>query len=215
MTDQLFTDDELKPDLPPPGAERREVLAERKDTLEQKAEEIASEQEITSVPKDHKALQPDRELQYQISENYLEVSDPKPGYMYKWVNYVSVNGQKVWEAKANHWEVVTGGDGESSHLLKEDGTRRVGDVILVRRRMDIHLIMERKEEQKRLKRELAAEGELRDIAAKSDGAFTVHDAESNPAMIQKVQKRAAAHRVAAQTLGNKMKSGTIPGVPIR
>ena len=70
-----------EPTLPPPGDERREVLAARTDVLE---EEIDKKSKDTFAV-DPSKLEVDREVRYELDKGELDVSDKDPEYVYKWV----------------------------------------------------------------------------------------------------------------------------------
>ena len=217
MTDQIFTKEELTtnppvPDLPPAGYQREEVLAERTDTLAEKAETTAPD--TVGLSPDNPAFDPEqnREIQADLTKGFLEVENKKPGYVYKWV-YFGLNGQKVWESKSQGWEVVSSNDPESRHLIKEDGSRRVGDVLLMRMRMDFHILYEQREEKKRLTRELSVESELAEIVGKHPDAFTLHSEQTGGNPHMDAMRSRAARQTSFNALGNKLKSGTVPGLP--
>lgn len=200
-------------DLEPPGYKRDEQLAQRKDDLEQQAEEVSNEMEHFAV--DPKALEKDREIQDFIAKDALDVEDPQPGYVYKWVPYVHSHGNAVFAAKAQGWEVVEGNMPESLSLRAVDGSRRVGDVLLMRIRMDYHLKLQMLEDKKRLTRMYGAEAALYEIQRKYPELFPDVDTELQPSpQLRSTTTRRAARRVAAQAVGNRMKQGTIPGIPI-
>ena len=221
MADQIFTNEELaaaagvspEPNLPPPGQQRREELARRKDALEEQAEKKYAD----AGRIDPKVLEPDRELQSQIRNNYLEI-DIGPAFMVKWVNYVSQNGSAVWQAKIDGWQVVTADmlvDKIDFGLVKEDNTLRVGDVLAMFIRKDQHLLLERKRAEKQLRQQYGAESELHEIVGKHSKALQIRDTTTDPNLMNRIKQRAAASQVAVNHLGNKLKQGTIPGVPIK
>lgn len=226
MTDQLYTEEELaqaaaianpqqqapEPNLPPPGAARRDELARRTDDLQQAAEELTPE----SGKIDPKVFEPDRDLQRAIRRNYLDL-DIGPQYVVKWVNFHSQHSKAVWEAKADGWQVVTASmlKPEDQALAVEDNTVRVGDVIAMFIRKDIHLMLEQEAEERRLRQQYVVESELSEIASKHPKALKVHSdlTGSNP-YAEQMQKR-AAQKTALNHLGNQMKKGPLPGVPIK
>lgn len=201
-----------QPDLPPAGDARRDELAKRTDQLEQKAEtEFADRGTI-----DPSVLEPDHDLQGMIRRNFLDV-DLGPAYKVKWVNFVSQHGNMVWQAKAEGWEVVTVDmvNAADRDLVKEDNTLRVGDVICMRMRIDRYHLMEQQAEQRRLAQQFSVENEVIEIAAKHPKALKVHsDLTGVNPYADQMQKR-AARKTALNHIGNRMKKGTIPGVPIK
>jgi hypothetical protein len=201
---------EIKPNLPPPGHKREEVLAQRKDELAQKAEELS--QNVGAI--DPSVFEEDHDIQRDIRKGFLDV-DVGPQFMIKWVNFVNQHSSAVWKAKAEGWKVVTADmvKDADSDLIREDNTLRVGDVICMYIRKDKHLLLQRKAETRALKRQFGLEAELNDIARKHPKALKVHNATEGK-YSDTIEKR-AARRTAMQHLGNQMKKGTIPGVPIR
>jgi hypothetical protein len=223
MADQIFTQEELdaavrsgevQPNLPPPGAARREVLAQRKDALEQAAEERFAE--VGAIPRE--AFKEDRDIQRDIRKSFMDLDLQPPGvYKLKWVNFRSQEGYHVWEAKAEGWKVVTPamvGDCDQD-LLKEDNTFRVGDTIAMCIRLDHFIRLEKERENRRLRAQFGYETEIVELADEHPDAFKVHTEENgDPRVFDRIRKQ-AARKSALRTIGNRMKKGTIPGVPIR
>ena len=220
MSDQIFTEEELQqavstgkvdPNLPPPGAERRNVLAERQDALEEQAE-IAFENVEAMDPK---VLEPDREIQYEIENDFMKINIG-PAYVVKWV-YTGQNSQKVWQAKAEGWQIISPDmlvDKVDRMLVKEDNTLRVGDVVAMYIRKDKHFLLEQKRKMRQLRQQFGAEAELHELAGKNPKALKVRNFDEDNPHASQIQAR-AARKTAMRHLGNKMKQGTIPGVPIK
>lgn len=221
MAQYEFTNTPTEPNLPPAGHERREELKRRDDNLTQQAEEQSVDR--GTIPED--VLQPDHNIQNEMRRSYLDVGSNHPLYKTKWVNYVNTNGQMVWQAKAEGWAVATAKVfPEAADMQKEDGSIRVGDVMLMFIRHDEHFRIEQREANKRLRQQYGVEATIHDIAEKHPDVFkNVHTPEITGNMpegtMKEVERRAAvrnaARGVAAQHLGNRMKKGTIPGVPIK
>jgi hypothetical protein len=210
MSDNIYSADELQkaiennqvqPNLPPPGDERREVLAERQDNLEQQVE-AASENRGTIPPH---MLEPDHNVQSALETDFLSIGINHPLYKTKWVNYVNVGGKMVWTAKAEGWKVATIDifpDG--AHCRKEDGTIREVDVILMYMRHDHYLKMLRANEEKQRRRQFGIEAEMRDIAGRHPEAFTIHDGLPSQ-METRMQSAANIRRTGAmKTVANHM-----------
>jgi hypothetical protein len=234
MNDKIFTETELnkaievgaiQPDLPPAGFKREEELAIRTDQLHEQAETVYQNREAINP----EAFKPDREIQGQIEKDFLSIGTDHPYYKTKWVNYVNIHGTMIWKAKAEGWVVSTTKDfPEAAHLRKEDGTIRVGDVLLMHIRMDQYVLIQNREKNKRLRQQYGVEAEIHELAAKNPNIFKNVHTESSGGLPDDIQKRvesraanAAAMRKAAQstvrhTLGNKLsEGGTLPGVPIK
>jgi hypothetical protein len=232
------TDKEIKPDafsnptpaadptnLPPAGGARREELKRRTDQLEEKAEEQYAD--VGKIPKE--ALKPDREIREHIRKSHLEVGTQHPYLKVKWVNYVNLQGSMVWAAKADGWAVATAQDiPDAKELVREDGTIRIGDVLLMCIRIDDYLVLEKHEKTKRLRQQYGVEAEIHDLAARTnarEGKVVFKNVQTpglggmSEETLQTIEARAerqtAARRTAAEHLGNRMKRGTLPGVPIR
>ena len=206
--------------LPPVGHERREELLKRDDALAEQGETQYADR--GTIPAD--VLQPDHNVQNVIRRSHLDIGSEHPLYKTKWVNYVNMNGQMVWQAKADGWAVASGKEfPEADDMAKVDGSIRIGDVILMFIRHDEHFHLEQREATKRLRQQYGVEAEIHDLAAKHGNVFkNVHTPEITGGMpdglLKTVEARAArrssAVSTAARHLGNKMKTGTIPGVPI-
>ena len=219
--EQLFAPNEL----PPAGHARDEELKRRTDNLEeQAAEQYANVGSISQ-----KSLEPDREIRAAIARSYLEIGINHPFLKVKWVNYISNHGSMVWSAKADGWQIATVQDfPEARELVREDNTIRVGDVMLMAIRMDRHLQIEEREKNKRLRQQFGVEAEIHDLADKvnrKEGREVfknINTPEINgmdDKLMGTIEQRAARHSAAKRTalkhLGNRMKQGVIPGVPIR
>jgi hypothetical protein len=232
MSDQLFGQEEFGgiETLPPAGYARDEELKRRADTLEEKI--AATTDDRAAIPQDHDALRPDRnrEIQFAISENYLEVGVNHPYLAVKWVNYKNQDGNMVWKEKSRGWMVATIREfPEAAGLSKEDSTIRVGDVLLMCIPKDRHLLLEQKDRQKALRQQYGIEAEIHDFARRNPAVIagvstpevgiTGHLGPAASKMVENMESRSAvtraARRTAATHLGNKMKTGTIPGVPIK
>lgn len=211
--DAALASGEIQPDLAEPGYKRDEQLAERKDALEEAAETRADQMETHAI--NPKAFEKDREIQHGIENDGLEVEDAQSGYMYKWENYVNANGNAVRLAQREGWEVVQGDMPESPSLRAVDGSRRLGDVLLMRMRMDHHLVMELRRKQRRLTKLYGAEQALHKMQEQHPELFPDIDTSQRPSHnLRRSTVRRAAKRVAADALGRRLKEGTLPGVPI-
>ncbi len=214
----------MEPNLPPAGFQRDEVLAERSDNLAQAAEQQPVERE--RIPADHDALRPERnrEIQHDIARSYLDIGLNHPIYITKWVNYVNLQGQMVWSAKADGWLIATPNEfPEAKDLARVDNTIRVGDVLLMFITKDKHLQLVQRDDEKRRRQQFGLEADIHMLAAQHPEAFgRVHTPELggdlSHIMTQldaQSQRREALRKVAAHSIGNQMKRGVIPGVPIK
>lgn len=199
--------------LPPAGYSREEELRKRLDDLAEKSEVKAEQLDVNTI--DPKALRPDRELQHLIRDyDALEVTKKQDGYVYCWA-YTGQHGQDIMRKKAKGWAVVQGNDPESREHRYEDTTRRVGDVILMRIRMDQHFVLEQHEERKRRMRESGAISEVKELGAKH--GFKVHtDIQSSPyfSSAQKTDVSVGAKQVALSRVDKMLREGSVPGMEV-
>lgn len=195
------------PTLPPAGDERREVLAERTDTLAQKSEELSKD----TFTFDPAKLRPDREIQHNLSS--LSVSNPDPSFVYKWVRDTNTAtggpDQQVVKAISRSvtydgtvhltWHVVTGDMKEAAERRQHDGSRRVGDVILLRCHKDFKVMLDHQDKHQRLMRENAVTADLEEMAQKYNVPF-------------RSAKQELAKNIAINQFSSKLKTGTLPGM---
>jgi len=218
--------------LPPAGYKRDEELTKRHDDLQEAAELKAEENEVGAIPADHDAFNPERnrEIQHAIHKHYLDIGTDSLQYKTKWVNYVNANAQKVWEAKTDGWQVATVREFPEARemgAVREDNTIRVGDVILMFMPIEQHRILDEKQRQKRLRQQYGVEAEIHDLAERTNSrqgqAVFAGVSTPNIGVTGKISESTSqqpgvssvARKVALNHLGNKMKQGTIPGVPIK
>jgi len=219
------------PDLPPAGFARNEELARRTDKLEEAIETQTPEQ--YAIPHDHDALRPDRnrEIQHEIHRGHLDIGHKHPVYAVKWVNWRNNEGSMVWQAKSDGWQVATPEifpEAYEHGCVKEDNTLRVADVMLMCITHDKKLLLDARDKQKRLRQQYGVEADIHDLAAAANRKYKTEVFKNvqtpeltglSESTLDKINARNnrqnAARRVAANSLGNRMKEGVIPGVPIR
>lgn len=222
----FFSQPDSEENLPPAGHERTEELKKRTDRLEEQAEEKYAD--VGSMPK--AMLEPDHNIQSDIRKSYLDIGTDHPLYVTKWVNYVNQNGMMVWQAKADGWMVATAKEfPEAADMQKSDGTVRVGDVLLMFIRKDDHFRLQQREATKRLRQQYGVEADIHALAEatnRREGKEVFAKVET-PAVtggvsgktLETLQQRATMHKAAVNTaarhVGNLMKKGPIPGVPIK
>ena len=213
----LFDAGMKKADMPEAGYKRDEELARRKDTLEEK---IESPETPEVYPIDPKALEEDREILYKsIDQQMIEVTNKVDGYVYAWV-YYGQNSQQVWAKRALGWRVVTGPDPECIEHKEADGTRRIGDTLLMRVPYERWLQLEedavrRKQQQydgigSRLL-ELAEKGRSHGLKVHKDLSTVPHP--TGGTLMDVVEKRSGAHDTALKHIDKKLREGDVPGVP--
>jgi len=204
------------PDLPPPGHARDEELARRTDELARRAEVEAPE----VFPIDPDALEEDREILHALHEyDMLAVSNAKPGYTYCW-SYYGQNGQMVWMKKAVGWEVVKGKqEPEAREHMDSDGTRTLGDVLLMRIPTEHYETIVEQQRRRREAQEFGVSADViayarkhglkvhEDLSTVKVGANTLMDV-----MQKKAERRTAAKKTAMQHLDKKLREGQVPGL---
>ncbi len=202
----------IEPNLPPAGDERKEVLARRKDELDELAEELANDVEAGKI--DPTKYQPINEILQHLDSS--EVTGRLPEYEYHW-QFTGRSGYFIRKAQIEGWEVVQGDNPEAKELkgIGADTTRRWGDCILMRIRKDLALRNLRKD---RARRRMQQEGVTETLAEYQDKlrqyGIIVHT-EASGEMMNRMQQRAAARQVAGQALGNMLKSESgVPGLPL-
>lgn len=154
--------------LPPAGHKRREALKKRAERLEQVADAVVNAVDAPVYKVDPKLLKEDPEIlkHFNPQMNAFEVSNPKPGYAYYWECYTVPQAltRKRGEVRlllgpSYHgpgWEVVGacscvgnkhGNDcpfPEAQELKQADGTRKIGDVMLLRIPLDTYIEMQKR-----------------------------------------------------------------------
>lgn len=216
--------------LPPPGDEQREVLRRRREDLEKYAEQLADN--AIAMKKD--LFDVDREIRDPLAN---ALTNLLPGYSYCLV-CTRLDGKDVWQKKSEGWEVVSGNHPEAPNLrVKEDGTRRIGDTILMRATDEQYVKIKAAEFHRARMREAAVSSEIiqkgEDLARKTDGAVNLV---MNPAdrktphgsLLQVMERRSGARRrhpasasprqqaidqQAQEGVDSMLRDGTIPGMP--
>ena len=207
--------------LPPKGYRREQVLAERTDDLAQTGEERAAATGVERM--DPKVLEPDREIQYAIGNDELTVLGALPQYAYCWV-YTGLQAREVWKKKLpqnGNWEVVSGPKDvapEAWNYRAEDGTRRIGDTILMRTRIENKIKYDNEQDLKRRKQQFGITGELEEMGAKhrKDGIIVHTDVNAKSASGQPIfPNREAVTMQAGKMVEGMVKNGTVPGMPVK
>lgn len=212
--------------LPPPGDERRDELKRREDMLQGFAEKLSAEQEVHAI--DPKALEVDRELAQHfdpVSLSMLRVTNMQPGWEYTWQNAVNQSGLQVMMKKYDGWQVVSGSDPEAIEHKTADGTRRIGDVLLMKIPTDRKHQLDRRDELRRERVQRGVSAELEDLGRKMQGrGLRVHtpntDSSDRGFMTQEQTYdprrrfiRDTVQAEASRVIGEKLRE-EVPGVPI-
>jgi len=204
------------PNLPPPGAAREETLARNADALAEAAE--TQTPDVGAIPE--RFLEPDREIQNDIARDYMDIGTDHPYLKTCWANYVNLNSQKVWEKKAQGWQIATAVEfPEAADLVKADNTIRIGDVLLMCIRIDRYEQIRQKEENARLAQQYGLEAGVYELADKHPNVFKTVSTDENPTLDPRTQalieRRRGAGKAAINTIGQQMKSPNgVPGIPL-
>ena len=203
-------------DLPPVGYKRDEELSKRTDALEEKIETEAPE----VYPIDPKVFEEDREILYKsIDQQMVEVTNKQKDFIYAWTYYLQ-NSVQVWAKRALGWRVVKGTDPECIEHKEVDGTRRIGDTLLMRIPRERYEMLEadaikRKEDQHK-----GVGSRLLDLAERGRShGLKVHEdltqvrSPDGSTLMDVVEKRSGAHKTAMKHIDKKLRDGDLPGMP--
>lgn len=182
----------------------------RKDDLAQAADELNASGEAGKI--DPKTLEVDREIRQILDLTGLEVSNPKPNYHYAWVYrdpYNRFGGRFVMQLKVLGWEVVSGSDQEAREHSFADGTRVIGDVVLLRIQKDRFRALQLADVDKR-RRQQAITGSTGGIQELADK----HGVPLHTTLNEQQLKRAQARSMAAQKLDKAIRTGSVPGLSL-
>lgn len=162
----------------PAGDARREELRRRTDDLAERAETQAPER----VAFDAARLAPDRDIRraFHAVTDELFISNEVDGYAYKWANWETRHGAMVNDALGQRvyvdgawcptWEIVKGHDADRARFPEAwehrtaDGTRRVGDALLLRCPLDRFALLEAARHRRNAEREAGVAGPLLELA---------------------------------------------------
>lgn len=197
----------------PSGDARREEEKRRADEFAQKTEEASSSLEVAAA--NSAALEVESELAQYFDE--LDVSNQDPNYHYSWVNGSPMfYGRFIQKKLAQRWELVSGNMNEAQELRTADGTRRLGDVVLMRIRKEYKARIDAAAEEKRKRARLGIYANFLETARKGEkyGA-SVHIMDNmDPALFEKMSRNAQAKSRAGRTMDGWMRQGRMPGVTL-
>lgn len=215
----LYDEGMKSADLAPAGYKRDEQLARRQDDLD---ERLDSAEEDTGVYKvDPKAFEEDREILYKsIDQQMIDVTSRQKGFVYAWV-YYGQSGQMVWAKKALGWRTVTGDDPECKEHREADGTRRIGDTLLMKVPYERWLQLEEDAVRRKDKQYDGITSRLRDLAERGRGhGIKLHEdisqvaSPSGGTLMDVVEGRSSdAKRTALSHIDKKLRDGDVPGIP--
>lgn len=196
--------------LPEPGHERREVLKRRQATLEEQIARLSEKMLHGTI--DAKELEIVNEIASKTQ--FLAVSGAQSDYVYAWVSKNRYS-QHIQSAKAQGWETVQGNDPEALELKGMDGstTRQLGDVILMRIKKDIYIVLKAQEQAKTKRIQQNSASTLVDLGDKySRYGFSVRPHGMNSFEGPEIRsRRLSSHSTAIQQLDADLRAGTLPG----
>lgn len=200
-------------ELPEPGHERREALKRREATLEQQIARLS--EKILRGSIDTKELEIVNELASKTQ--YLSVSGARPEFVYSWVSK-NRHGQHIQTLKAQGWETVQGDDPEALELKGMDGstTRQLGDVILMRIKKDIYIVLKAQEQVKTRRQQQNSASTLAEMGDKYRSlGFNVSPYKMNSLAGPDIHShRLSRGGTALQQLDAQLRDGTVPGMEI-
>lgn len=200
-------------ELPEPGHARREAQKRRQETLEQQIARLADK--MLSGEIDEKELEICNEIASKTQ--YLAVHGAKPDYVYGWVS-TNRHSQHVQAAKAQGWEVVQGDDPEALELKGMDGgtTRRLGDVLLMRIKKDVYIVIKAQEQLKTKRVQQASASTLVEMGMKyRDQGFSVRPYQMDSFAGPEIRPhRLSTQGSALEQMDAALRAGTVPGLEI-
>jgi len=203
------------PNLPPPGFERNEELAQREDALQQAAEEHASALETETIDPNRLKIENEIAQNFDPSSTMLKVSNPDVCFMYCWV-YSGAHGLMITQKQIEGWLVVQGEDPEAvEHKgIGADTTRRVGDTLLMRIPKDKYLVLERRRKQQanRFNEEATSFSERAEKLAEKHNIPIYREGEVDARVLKRMMGTAQARKVAGTKVNQLIRQGRMPGV---
>jgi hypothetical protein len=205
--------EEAHAELPEPGHERREVLKRRQETMEMQIARLSEKMLRGTI--DAKELEIVNEIASKTQ--YLAVSGAQPDYVYGWISK-NRHGQHIQSAKMQGWETVQGDDPEGLELKGTDGstTRQLGDVILMRIKKDIYIVMEAQKQAQTKRVQQNSASTLVEMGEK----YRKHGFAVRPYKMESFEgpeirsNRLSSHGTAMQQIDAALRNGTVPGMEI-
>lgn len=227
--------------LPPAGDERREELKRRADSLRAAADQLASAAGVEAI--DLSKVKPENEIAdaFDPLSGMLKVSDANDAeYVYKWEQadlYGRFGNIWVTSSKALGYETVSGSMPEAREHRQVDGTRRVGDAILMRIRKERYAALQARQRRVNVARQEGVGVQLIEAAEKAGISAIDLTSPTAPAHILRhaeaqreaaraaraayvhtaPQARPGANRTLASELAGRkfdsmIRTGTVPGL---
>lgn len=208
----------IRPADLPPGDERREAAAQATDELAERAETLGGDGGAINP----NAFKVENELAQHF--NILAVTNQDPAYRYGWI-YLGQYGLQIKMKLAQGWEVVQGDMLEAVELkgIGADTTRKLGDVMLMRCRMDRYLALQRIETVKRGRQEEGIAARFQEILGpyhKRYGATAIVNGQDvmtgervDARRLDHMWKRSQAAAAGTKIVDTMLRDGRMPGVP--
>lgn len=210
----------IDPGLENAGWKRDEQLAERKDNLEQAAEQASEEREVFTF--DPATFDPENEIMRLLDE--LEVDGAQPGRRYFWC-YEGQKGRFIRASQRLGWTVVQAADPECPTIKDARGYRVIGDAVLMWATEAQYAKIIAMQEYRQLLHEKGVGSALKELGEKyRDKGFVVHDdAASVPVgsknanlmdMMETKAHQTGTRSVAQKGVDQMLRNGTVPGMGV-
>ena len=199
--------------LPEEGHARREAIKRREETLEMQIARLSDK--ILNGTIDAKELEIVNEIANKTQ--FLNVSGAKPGYVYSWASK-NRHGQHIQALKNLGWETVQGDDPEALELKGMDGgtTRQLGDVMLMRIKQDIYIVLKAQEQAKTRRTQQNSASTLIELGDRyRDKGFSVRPHEMDTFDGPPIRSNRLTSKRSSQSLDSQLRNGTVPGMEIR
>lgn len=203
-------------ELPPPGDARRDELKRRDDALTERLariEEALGLDNSGGPPVDIRHFPIENEIASKF--DYLKVSDAQPEYHYYWANYAAQHGLDVTAHTVMGYEVVCGEMPEARNCRDELGRRKIGDVILMRIKLDEKLKLDQLDRRKRQMREDGVLGVLEAMGDRWGRRGVIYRPNLNEYQMGRVVQQAQAQQIARQRFDGMLRGGRVPGLQAR
>jgi len=199
--------------LPPPGDKRREVVAKRKDNLEERLARIEEEMGLDNSGGLHVEISR-LHIANEIASkfDYLKVTNARPEFAYYWGNWSAAHGIDITAHQVDGWVVVAGDDPECTHCRDELGRRKIGDVILMRIPLDRCLELRQLDRLKRRMKSEGIDGALKEMGERgAKRGVILHDS-LTPYQRQRAMAKAQAKQIAGQRMTSMLRTGRVRGL---
>lgn len=167
-----------------------------------------------------RARRPIREIR--VAADSLKVTRKQDGYRYYWARYVSANSinqvdemtgitVETPDGPMPTWEVVKDKMPEAQERRAADGTRRLGDVMLLRCKLDVFEALQDYEALKRERQIMSVEQPLRAFAQATGHQIGVIGVDLQAPGVRRGLKHGMAQQIAGRQFNEHLRRGTVPG----